>query len=212
MLNEQQIQDNKNRFLQLLSQITIEDADTQGLADFLLNSDFFEAPASTKYHCNFKGGLCQHSLNVYDNLCKLVDLYVPGKYSKDTLAIVSLFHDLSKTNFYEVITKNKKVYKLSGRFTDSGGKYDWETENIYAVKDSKDRFLAADHPTNSLLLLQRYIPLNIEEASAIINHHGFTEAMGKNSEISFIFEKYSLALLLHLADLISTYIVEERNE
>lgn len=35
------------------------------LLEFLSKRDFFTAPASTKYHSAFDGGLVLHSLNVY---------------------------------------------------------------------------------------------------------------------------------------------------
>ena len=34
------------------------------LLSYLEKSDFFEAPASTKFHGNYKGALCVHSLGV----------------------------------------------------------------------------------------------------------------------------------------------------
>ena len=211
MLSEEKIQGNKEEFLQLLSEITTEDADTEGLANFLLNSDFFEAPASTKYHCNFKGGLCQHSLNVYKNLCALVAIYAPDKYFEDTLKTVALFHDLSKTNFYTTYTKKFKNYSINGRFTDEKGKYDWDEEEYYSIKEPTERMLGKDHETNSYLILQKYIPLTEEESIAIMNHHGGwgLDAI-KAGEVSAIYEKYTLAVLLHVADLLSVY-VDERN-
>lgn len=212
MLTEKQIQGNKDEFLEIVGEIYREKADTEGLVEFLLNSDFFEAPASSKYHCNFKGGLCQHSLNVYKNLKALTSVYTPGAYTDETLIIISLFHDLSKTNFYTTYTKKFKNYSIKGKFTDEKGKYDWDEEEYYSVKDAKDRLLARDHEVNSCFLLQKYIPLTDEEAIAIMNHHGGwgLDAM-KAGEVSAIYEKYTLAILLHMADLASVYI-DERNE
>ena len=148
MLTEQQIKDNKNKFLQLVSEITLEEADTQGLVDFLMGSDFFEAPASTKFHCNFKGGLCLHSLNVYTVLCDLVNIYAKGKYFDDTLKIVSLFHDISKTNFYEVTFRNVNTGKK-----DSYGKDIWVKEPSYKVREADNRFLATNHATILFIII-----------------------------------------------------------
>ena len=58
-----------NRFKELASSINRDGV--SDLLDYLNNSDFFEAPASAKYHNCFEGGLCSHSLHVYDNLLKL---------------------------------------------------------------------------------------------------------------------------------------------
>ena len=75
MLTPEQIESNKIEFLKLIAEINIDGADTQGLVDFLDSSDFFTAPASTQYHANYKGGLCEHSLKVYKNLVTLYNHY-----------------------------------------------------------------------------------------------------------------------------------------
>ena len=66
MLDNKQIEENKNYFIALIKSIKRDDSDIDSLIDYLENkSDFFTAPASTVYHNNFEGGLCEHSLNVY---------------------------------------------------------------------------------------------------------------------------------------------------
>ena len=207
MLNEEQINDNKVRFLKLLSEIDIEGTDTEGLVKFLEEKGFFEAPASTQYHSNFKGGLCLHSLNVCDTLLELAERYFPGKYERSTLLAVSLFHDISKMDFYELYVVNKKIYSEKGSKQDNQGRFDWFAESAYKVKDSHDRFIAGTHEENSLLLLSRFIPLNLEESVAIMNHHG-TASPNAPSDLSAIMNKFPLLALLHLSDMIATYIFE----
>ena len=210
-LSEQQILDNKNEFLQLLSRIQIQNADTQGLANYLLNSDFFEAPASTKYHCNFKGGLCLHSLNVYKNLEHLYESYkdlIDLKIDEDSLLICGLFHDISKTNFYEVSIGNKKVYSEQGSKHDNMGKFDWVSVESYKVRDPENRFIAGTHEENSVLLLSRFIPLNQDETVAIMNHHMHTGDGIQFMDQTYICNQYPLAVLLHIADYLSTFIME----
>lgn len=208
MLTKEQIEQNKVTFLKLVSEIDVENADIQGLVDYLLNSDFFVAPASTQYHCNYEGGLCEHSLHVYDNLVKLADMYAPGKYSKNSLLITGLFHDISKTDFYEKYIMNKKVYSDSGSKHDNQGRFDWFAQEAYKVKDAEDRFLGGEHGLNSMLILTQYLPLTYEESLTIIHHHAGLGEAKQLWDLSAIMGRYSLVVLLHMADFISTFITE----
>ena len=197
MLTEEQIAENKITFFFFLSENDVPGADTQGLVEYLDHIGFFTSPASTKYHCNWRGGLCLHSLNVYHNLEKLVNMYAPGKYSKNTLLITGLLHDISKTGFYDEYSRNVK---------DSEGK--WTQVMEYRVKDAHDRFLAGTHEENSMLLTGQFIPLSQEELIAIMNHHLHTNDGNTFMDQSAILNKYPLVTLLHTADLLSTFIDE----
>ena len=96
----------RDRFINIFkTKIKREGADK--LLDFLISSDFFTAPASARYHSAYEGGLLDHSLNVYDCLCAYLNRdYAKEKfklsYSDETIAIVSLLHDVCKVNFYAV--------------------------------------------------------------------------------------------------------------
>ena len=97
---------NEERFLSLCSQIKrdgIED-----LISWLKNSDFFYCPASAKYHGSHPGGLLEHSLNVYDELCRLSSVYPEVSISEDSKIIMALFHDLCKVNLYATEKRNRK--------------------------------------------------------------------------------------------------------
>lgn len=207
-LSPAQITKNKETFLQLLSQINIEGADIPGLINFLSTSDFFEAPASTVYHSSFEGGLCHHSLNVYNELVRLANIYAPGKYDANSLLVVGLLHDISKTNFYEKYIRNKKVYLPSGTKHDNQGKFDWFAEEAYKVKAVEERFIGSEHGTNSMFLISKYIPMTYEESVAVINHHFINDTNGLIKDISAIYNKYSLATLIHLADMAAVYLLE----
>ena len=87
----------KERFLSILSKVKREGIDE--LIEWLENSSFFIDPASTKYHDAFEGGLLKHSLEVYDNYCKLT-----GTGSDDETAIIAcLLHDVCKIGTYQKI-------------------------------------------------------------------------------------------------------------
>ena len=206
-LTEKQIEENKVKFLKLIAEIDIEGADTNGLVSYLDENGFFESPASTVYHSGYKGGLCQHSLNVFEIIQDLAQKYFPDKYSKSTLLVVSLLHDISKAGFYESSVVNKKIYNEKGSKQDNQGRFDWFAESVYKVRDSHDRFVAGTHEENSLLLISQFIPLTLEESVAIMNHHG-TASPNAPSDLSAIMNKFPLLTLLHLSDMTATYIME----
>ena len=107
-----QAAENRQRFIDIYkTHITREGADK--LLAYLENSDFFTAPASTRYHGNYEGGLCQHSLNVYDALVDILNRPRVKEtygisYSNESIAIAALLHDLCKVNFYKASTRNVK--------------------------------------------------------------------------------------------------------
>lgn len=207
-LSNEQIEENKNRFLKLISEIDIEGADTQGLVDFLLKSDFFTAPASTQHYCSFPGGNCYHSLHVYDNLNEYVNKYCPGRYDKNSIIICGLLHDISKADFYEIYTQNKKIYSEKGTKSDNHGRFDWFAEDAYKVKDAKERFIAGTRGFNSVAIIGRYIPLSLEETIAIQYHMLNADDKAVIYDMPVILNKYPLLTLLHMADFISTFIPE----
>lgn len=219
MLEEIQIEQNKQTFLALVNSIEREGVDKDRLIKQLEGSDFFEAPASAMYHNAFRGGLCAHSLNVYYNLVNLCHIMYPTTkdedgqlvskcpYSADSLKIVALFHDFDKMNKYQRSFRNEKVYSETGSKYDELGKYDWVSTPGYKRKDAKDVFLLGTHGENSTYMTETFIPLSTEEHCAITNHHGTFD--NPKLDITPIFNRYSLACLLHLADMAATYINEK---
>lgn len=204
--------DNKQeRFIELLSSIQRDGADVSGLLSCLQTHNFYTAPASLKYHSSFKGGLCEHSLKTYDTLTKLVETYFPNRYSEDTLKIVGLLHDIAKSNYYVEEIKNRKVYSETGSKYDSMGKYNWESYVSYSINSPENRTLFGTLEENTYYIVSQYIPLTLEEASALVNHCGGVEGSSSaaNKDLSTIFKKYPLVALLHTADFLSTYLLED---
>lgn len=197
------IRKNKAEFLKLCKQIKrdgIED-----LIKFLENTDFFGAPASTRFHLSVEGGLCQHSLNVYNAL--LMSKFVKG-YSPETLAICGLFHDICKVNFYKQSYRNKKVYSEDGSRKDKLGKYDWKQVSCYEV----DNKFPYGHGEKSVYLINNYMKLSFDELLAIRWHMGAfdTSVKGGSYDLNSAFENCSLAVELHIADLRATYLMETK--
>lgn len=228
MLTDDNIISNRARFNNIINSLEREGIDKEKLLKYLNKGDFFTAPASTRYHNSFKGGLCAHCLNVYDNLLKLMQIKYPPAvaiqkneqgeevevwentcpYSHDTLAIVSLLHDFAKVNFYEPTVRNQKIYTATGSKKDEMGRFDWVAVPGYGVKDSADRFIYGNHEYTSLYMVSKFIPLSLEEEIAISHHHaGMSDDCAKDN-VSAIMSKYPLALFLHLADMTAAYFDE----
>lgn len=172
------------------------------LLDWIENrTDFFDAPASTRYHLAEPGGLVKHSVHVFERLnalCESEDWVAKGisKPQKESIAICGLLHDLCKANFYKASTRNVKN-EATGQ---------WEKVPFYTVEDQ----FPYGHGEKSVYLIERFMRLKTEEAVAIRWHMGgFDDAVrGGSFVISAAFEKYPLALLLHLADMQATYLDE----
>ena len=185
---------NKEEFLQIYNEY-VKRQGSQEFLDWLLKTDFFTAPASTKYHGACEGGLLLHSLNVYKTLRERY--FEEGKDSEESFAICALLHDLCKAQFYKVSTRNVK----------NGVTGQWEKVPYYTVEDA----FPYGHGEKSVFLIERFMRLKTSEAMAIRWHMGGFDdsARGGSFAISLAYEKYPLAVKLHLADLESTYLKEK---
>lgn len=195
MLSEEEIQKLTDRFDHLIS-ATKRDGTTK-LLEWMHTTDFYVAPASTKYHSSFKGGLLLHSLNVYDAYKELqpafMALWGADKKIMTNCNIICLLHDLCKTSFYKPCKKNRR---------DSSGK--WEAVDSFEVEDQ----FPYGHGEKSVFLIERFLRLRSSEAMAIRWHMGafgdasqqrdYQQALNKNPEI----------LLLSMADQAATSLME----
>lgn len=181
----------KEKYLELLRSTKREGIEE--LIDFLENkSDFFKAPASTRFHGDHEGGLLEHSLKVYEILsqkCKSapIEIDIP----EDSLILIGLLHDICKVNFYKVDYRNKK--------NDLGV---WEKVPYYAVDDT----IPYGHGEKSVMMITEYIKLTNEEKYSIRWHMGFTEPKELYTTLGLAYYKYPVALLTHEADLEATYL------
>ena len=186
MLSEVELLENKNNYIKLLKSTNRENIDK--VIDMLKASDFFEAPASTKYHDNFKGGLCYHSLKVYNNLVKLNKTYELN-FSEDSMIIMGLLHDICKINCY---IKDKKNVKVGSN---------WITVDYWSFKDE----LPIGHGQKSvIMLLEQGFNLTELELKSIIGHmNGYDKS--DLFDASNIFNLDSNTIWLHLADFVASY-------
>ncbi len=179
------------------------------LIEYLRKSDFYNAPASTRFHSCHEGGLVEHSLNVAD--CLLNKLNDPiwadrlSEVGRESIIISALLHDICKSNYYAIEMKNKKIYSDHGKKSDSAGRYDWETVPSYTVDDK----IPYGHGEKSVMMIEEFIKLKPVERYAIRWHMGFTEAKENWNTISLAIKKYPLVLAIFEADLESTYLLEK---
>lgn len=190
----------KDEFIQIFNaNIKREGADK--LLAYLESSDFFCAPASTRYHNAFEGGLCCHSINVYkryrDNV-KREKLDI----TDESIALCALLHDVCKIGAYVTKNRNKKIEET--------GK--WVLEP-YLTKNDTDP-LPYGHGEKSVYIVGGFLRLSREEAMAINWHMGPFDDRCKASydNMSAAYRLFPSAMLLYLADMAACYLDEDKGQ
>ena len=192
--------DPKERFVSVYRQF-IRREGAEELLQYLLASDFFDAPASARYHSAVAGGLCQHSLNVYDCLRaylarpRVQQVYgLTGEdYGEESIAIVALLHDLCKIGCYKAGFRNVK---------DERGV--WQKVPTYNFEDD----FPFGHGEKSVWMVMKYMKLTDHEAFAIRYHMGFSGEEDART-VGQALAKFPLAFALNVADSEATYFLEE---
>lgn len=211
----------KEKFISIFKE-KIKRSGAEALLAWLESSDFFVAPASTKYHLARPQGLLEHSVNVY---IRMRENYIAEKAraganpelsdaEEETLAICGLLHDMCKVDEYVADFKNQKTYdkeKVAAALPrdikrDAKGEYIWESVEIY----THDNKLPYGHGEKSVYIISGFMRLSRDEAMAIRWHMGFSDTSfkGGSSDVSTAFRLHPLALLLHMADLQATFLDE----
>ena len=182
----------KEKFIELLRSTNREGI--EDLIAFLDKTDFFTAPASTRFHGSFEGGLLEHSLKVYEILdYKVKHCVIDMNVSEDTIKLVALLHDICKLIFYKVDYRNAK-----------NALGEWEKVPYYTIDDT----IPYGHGEKSVMMISEYIKLTPEEKYSIRWHMGYTEPKELYNTIGSAYKKYPLALLTHEADLEATYLFD----
>ncbi len=191
----------KDEFIEIYQKYIKREGTDRLLAHMLSpQSDFFTAPASTRFHGSYEGGLAEHSLNVYECLKaylerdRVKELY-GIEASDETVAIVALLHDLCKMNFYKPGFRNVK---------DASGV--WQKVPTYEIDDK----LPYGHGEKSVYMISGFMRLTREEAFAIRYHMGFSGSEPAGN-VGSAFEMFPLAFALSTADMEATYFLEGKN-
>ena len=188
----------KNEFIKIYNE-NIKREGAKALLDWLLTTDFFIAPASTKFHSCHESGLLEHSLNAYKRFKKLLISEYGENYSEkiseESIALIALLHDICKVNMYKQEMRNVKV---------DGN---WIQVPYYTVEDT----LPYGHGEKSVYMISGFMRLTREESMAINWHMGGfdTRVLGGSYSLSSAFYSYPIALLFHSADVQATYLDEK---
>lgn len=185
--------DSRVAFAEALAVINREGVDK--LIDWLETTDFYRAPASSMFHGNYAGGLVDHILHVYEELKKLCEVYCPEKYTEESIAIVALFHDLCKVNFYIESTRNVKDERTG----------QWYKVPFYKKQETNP---IGGHGSKSMFLVMHHMHLTEIEAAAINCHMGPWDKQDYGNP-GDVYENNELAWLLHVADERATYYRDE---
>ncbi|NLL56254.1 MAG: hydrolase [Clostridiales bacterium] len=194
------IKDYKAEFLRIYKE-NITREGSKELLNYIESSDFFTAPASTRFHSAFEGGLCEHSVKAYYRFMQLLENEYEGDFeeklniSYESVAIIALLHDICKVGFYKMEFRNVK--------NEYG---EWDKKPYYTIDDS----LPYGHGEKSVYMISGFMRLKREEAMAINWHMGGfdTRVLGGSYGLSDAFYKYPVALLFHIADVQATYLDE----
>ena len=190
----------KEEFIEVFENNITRDGNKE-LLKWLLSSDFFTAPASTKFHSAYEGGLAEHSLKVYNRFLKMIISEYGDNYtdviSNESIAIIGLLYDVCKVNSYKVDYRNVK---------DENG--NWTKQPYYTF----DEELPYGHGEKSVYIISSFIKLTREEAIAINWHMGGFDARVRNggASLSDAYYKFPIAAIFNAADTLSTYLDEER--
>ena len=179
--------------------LVVQNIHREGIEDlmqWLCQTDFFKAPASTRYHGCYEGGLAQHSLNVYTQLTKLCKWY-GCEASLESIAIVALLHDLCKVGCYKTEMRWRK---------DANNR--WEQ---YPTWKFEEDYCFGGHGAKSVYLIQNFMKLTPEEAAAINTHMGAWDATSYSNPTT-VYQRNKLAWLLHVADEAADFMVESKEE
>lgn len=192
------LQEQKQKFLELAKNNIKRDG-IDDLLEYLQKTDFFEAPASTKFHSSFAGGLCLHSLNVFERFVKNLEKEYGAEWqnfvSLETATIIALFHDICKANVYKVEYRNVKEDGV------------WVQKPYYSYNDT----LPYGHGEKSVYIINGFLRLTREEAMAINWHMGGFDSRVKGGfyGLETVFYSYPSALIFHLSDIEATYLDEK---
>lgn len=188
----------RERFIELYTTL-IKREGADKLLEYLKSSDFFTAPASARYHSSYEGGLLEHSLKVYDCLSSYLSAprtveIIGTSYSEESIAIVSLLHDLCKVGIYKKGFRNVKDEKGV-----------WQRVDTFEYDDQ----LPYGHGEKSVYIISGYMRLTREEAFAIRYHMGYSSEREDPRNVSAAFEMFPLAFALSTADSEATYFLEK---
>lgn len=166
------------------------------LIEWLKKSDYFTAPASTKFHGNYEGGLAEHSYNVYNLFKEKVERFSLN-LSEETIINATLLHDVCKIGLY----KRKEKFRK-----DKDDK--WEKYFPFVIDDA----LPLGHGEKSVILIQAFIKLTREEIFLIRYHMGGFLSEEEKKNLNKAVELIPAIVAIHTADYEASTFLEKKVE
>ena len=163
---------------------------------YLIENGFFHAPASTKYHGAYEGGLFDHSLMVMNTL---VDLSAKNglKWCRaESLFIVGMFHDLCKID--------QSRHPVKETIFDGSEEYPTYDEGAWEYNPNT---LVKGHGAKSVILLSQHMKLTEEESMCILYHMGAFTDKDQWRSFTDAVRKFPNVLWTHQADMIASHVV-----
>ena len=188
----------KDEFIKIYTD-NIKRPGAEALLKYLETSDFFSAPASSRFHSNLEGGLCEHSIKVYKRFVKNLEIEYGQNWqetiSLESATIIALLHDICKVDFYKIDYRNVKV---------DGN---WIQKPYYSVEDT----LPYGHGEKSVYIISGFLKLTREEAMAINWHMGAMDSRVKGGSYSLspAFYSFPTTFLFHISDMQATFLDEK---
>lgn len=210
MLSNEQIESNKQNFESILRKVAQLNPDRaksiEDIIKYLEQTDFFKAPASTKYHQGYAGGLCEHSLGVYNYLVKIIKDNDIQNIPEESIIVTALLHDLCKIGMYIPYVQGHYKKDENGKDVLLNGKKQWVEEDGYAINPNLS--FHAGHSAKSIFFINQFLKLTAEEYEAIYWHMGAFDTGNYSSanDMSRCFEQNKLAFALHMADMYDAYL------
>lgn len=154
----------------------------------LISRGFFKAPASTKYHGSYEGGLFDHSLEVAKTLVDLTKKNNLEWQRNQSPYIVGMFHDLCKMDNYKEVFDKVDGDKILSR-------YEYNTDTILK-----------GHGDKSVMLLSEFYTLTEEEILCIRYHMGAFTDKEEWRDYTRAVNKYATVLWTHQADMLASHV------
>lgn len=171
----------------------------QELMAYLNSCGFFTAPASTKYHGAYEGGLYDHSRAVMEALESMTDCMGLGWQREESPFIVGMFHDLCKCDQYKLVKDNPDII------------YQGENRNVISTPanyhyEYNDKLLLKEHGAKSVMILSQFMRLTEEEMLCIRYHMG-AYMTDEWAQYDLAIRKYPNLLYVHTADQLASKVV-----
>ena len=189
-------------FVDFMASSGDEDLVSPDMLKYLSLNHFFTAPASTKYHGNYEGGLFDHSFAVAKFLVQLTeDNHLTWKNPRSPY-IVGMFHDLCKIDQYIPQYEMREELEQSPLNDPKPVKF---VKTLCGYDYNPDTLLKG-HGDKSVMLLSQFYTLTDEEIMCIRYHMGAFTDKSEWNDYTRAVRNYPNVLWTHQADMLASHV------